>query len=102
MQLFASDVSEYAGQALGIVLADTLAHAKEMADAVVVQYKQLGKPILTIQDAIKASSFFDDDVSPGVISIGDAKSEMFIGPLYTTPSTRVVAICTLYYSYIIL
>ena len=73
-----------------------------MADAVVVQYKQLGKPIITIQDAIKASSFFDDDVSPRVITIGDAKSEICIIVLYyymLVLKNCMVVEATLYCSY---
>ncbi len=41
-----------------MVIADTQEHANQMAKAVTVKYKSLGKPILTIQDAITAKSFF--------------------------------------------
>ena len=52
---------EYAGQPVAMVIADTQAHANEMVKAVVVQYKQLGKPILTIKDAISRESFHNDE-----------------------------------------
>ena len=41
-----------------MVIADTQEHANEMAKAVTIRYKSLGKPILTIKEAIAAKSFF--------------------------------------------
>ena len=52
--------AEYAGQPVAIVIADTQANADRMAKAVTIQYKALGKLILTIDQAIEQESFHDD------------------------------------------
>ncbi|XP_073232045.1 xanthine dehydrogenase/oxidase-like [Porites lutea] len=49
----------FAGQALGLIVADTQRHADEAAKAVKIVYKEQKPPILTIDEAIKANSFFD-------------------------------------------
>uniref|UniRef100_A0A1X7T605 Aldehyde oxidase/xanthine dehydrogenase first molybdopterin binding domain-containing protein n=1 Tax=Amphimedon queenslandica TaxID=400682 RepID=A0A1X7T605_AMPQE len=67
--VFATDVSEYAGQAVGLAVADTQEHALQMAKAVTLTYQSQGKQILTIQDAIDAKSFYDK--KPDIV-IGDA------------------------------
>uniref|UniRef100_A0A1X7TMW0 Aldehyde oxidase/xanthine dehydrogenase a/b hammerhead domain-containing protein n=1 Tax=Amphimedon queenslandica TaxID=400682 RepID=A0A1X7TMW0_AMPQE len=67
--VFATDVSEYAGQAVGLALADTQEHALQMAKAVTLTYQTQGKQILTIQDAIDAKSFYDKE--PDIV-VGDA------------------------------
>ena len=67
--MFATDVSEYAGQAVALAVADTQEHARQMAQAVTLTYQSLGKQILTIQDAIAANSFYDKEPD---INIGDA------------------------------
>ena len=55
-------------------LADTQWNATRIAEAAAagVKYEIVGKPILTIQEAITAGSFFDP---PGasVLQVGDAK-----------------------------
>ncbi|CAI8020059.1 Xanthine dehydrogenase/oxidase [Geodia barretti] len=68
-----SDVCEYAGQAVAIVVAETQRQADEIALAVKVSYESQGKPLLTIADAIAAGSYFED---PGrqPIEVGDAKA----------------------------
>ena len=64
-------MTEYAGQAVAMVIADTQEHANQMAKAVSVKYgDSSGKPILTIEDAIKANSFYPSSESP--VRIGDA------------------------------
>ena len=67
--MFVTDVSEYAGQAVALAVADTQEHAHQMAQAVTLTYQSLGKQILTIQDAIAANSFYDKEPD---INIGDA------------------------------
>ena len=50
--IFASDAIGFAGQALGLIVADTYEHATEAAKRVVVTYKEVRTPKLTIQDAL--------------------------------------------------
>ncbi len=52
-----------------MVIADTQEHADKMAKAVNIKYESLGKPILSIQDAMKANSFHP---STNIVSIGNA------------------------------
>ena len=42
-----------------------------IAQVVEVQYQVVGQPLLTIQEAIRAGSFFGK--GPGVLTVGDAK-----------------------------
>jgi xanthine dehydrogenase/oxidase len=67
-QVFAADESLYAGQALGIIIADSHMHAVNAARKVKVVYKSLGPPILSIKDAIEKNSFFPD---PDPLMMGD-------------------------------
>lgn len=53
--LFCNDQVDYAGQPLGIILADSYLKAKEAANAVIVTYKEQKTPILNVFDAIKGS-----------------------------------------------
>ena len=73
--MFATDVSEYAGQAVALAVADTQEHAHQMAQAVTLTYQSLGKQILTIQDAIAANSFYKKDPD---VNIGDADGKMHL------------------------
>uniref|UniRef100_H2YPE4 FAD-binding PCMH-type domain-containing protein n=1 Tax=Ciona savignyi TaxID=51511 RepID=H2YPE4_CIOSA len=57
--LLASDHIEFAGQPLAIVVAESDLEARRIADAVKVSYKNQQTPLLTIQDAISAESFFN-------------------------------------------
>lgn len=54
-----------------MALADTQEHANQMAKAVSIKYESLGKPILTISDAIEAKSFYDTGET--AVKIGDAE-----------------------------
>ncbi|KAJ4969693.1 hypothetical protein NE237_002792 [Protea cynaroides] len=58
--LFADGLTEYAGQALALVVADTQKHAEMAADTAVVDYDTEGleAPILTVEEAVEKSSFF--------------------------------------------
>lgn len=55
--LFTDDLVEYAGQPVGLVIADTYQQAKEASKKVQINYSQINKPILTIKQAIEANSF---------------------------------------------
>jgi len=55
--LFTDDLVEYAGQAVGLVIADSYQQAKEASKMVKINYSQINKPILTIKQAIEANSF---------------------------------------------
>lgn len=57
-QLFRTDEVTSTGQALGIVVAETLEAAEKAARLVKVQYSDL-EPIITVEDAIKVKSFKD-------------------------------------------
>ncbi|KAJ8458928.1 hypothetical protein OPV22_031854 [Ensete ventricosum] len=58
--LFAHSLTECAGQPLGIVIAETQRHASMAAKQADVQYctENLEPPILSVEDAVRRSSFF--------------------------------------------
>ena len=66
----------------GILSVDTQQNANMIAGvaAAGVKYESAGKPILTIQEAIAAGSFFDPEAS--VLQVGDAKCNLLY-PKYT-------------------
>ncbi|KAI3955448.1 hypothetical protein MKW98_018549 [Papaver atlanticum] len=59
--LFADGLAEFAGQMLGFVVADTQKHADMAADDAVVEYdtENVEPPILSVEDAVARSSFFE-------------------------------------------
>ncbi|KAL5996711.1 hypothetical protein ACLOJK_007631 [Asimina triloba] len=57
--VFASREVQYHGQAIGLIVAVTKNIAKSAAEIVEVKYKDVKDPILTVEDALKANSFFD-------------------------------------------
>ncbi|KAM0951938.1 putative oxidoreductase [Dioscorea sansibarensis] len=59
--LFANGIAEYAGQPLGVVIAEKQRFANMAAKQAIINYstENLEPPILSIEDAIKRSSFFD-------------------------------------------
>ncbi|RWR85432.1 Aldehyde oxidase/xanthine dehydrogenase [Cinnamomum micranthum f. kanehirae] len=80
--LFAEDVTLYAGQPLGFVIADTQRYANMAANQAIVDYdmENLEPPILTVEEAVERSSFFE--VPPvlqpkqvGDFSIGMAEAD---------------------------
>ncbi|KAK9807521.1 hypothetical protein WJX72_001412 [[Myrmecia] bisecta] len=98
--LFAEDKVEYHGQPLGLILAENPRAAAKAAQLVKVEYvRNLGKPILTIQDAIRANSYhhvpegFGGD-SAMSMCVGDADAALEHAPnivrgaRYTTPSQQ--------------
>nr|CAB3492934.1 unnamed protein product [Digitaria exilis] len=58
--LFADTIAEFAGQNIGVVIAETQNYAYMAAKQVVVEYstENLQPPILTIEDAIQRNSYF--------------------------------------------
>ena len=70
-QVLADGVSQYAGQAVALVLADTLENAVKMAAVVSVSYEVIAKPILTVQEAIEKKSFHDSPGPEDVMKVGD-------------------------------
>ncbi|KAL9979239.1 hypothetical protein ACROYT_G016871 [Oculina patagonica] len=77
-EIFSSGNIEYAGQALGVIIADTQRHADEAAKAVIVTYKDQKTPLLTIDEAVAAKSFFDPHGKP--LKKGDAESAINKSP----------------------
>ncbi|CAC5385055.1 XDH [Mytilus coruscus] len=74
----------YAGQALGIIVADDEETANRAAGQVEVTYSDQKQPILTIEDGIKAKSFFPN---PGdVVTAGDAETAIANSPKKITGS----------------
>jgi xanthine dehydrogenase/oxidase len=77
-QLFCDDQVMYAGQAVGLVIADSYKIGQDAANAVKITYKDMKPPILTIADAIAAKSFhpkpFDDFI------VGDAEDAIANAP----------------------
>ena len=69
-KLLCDDQVDYAGQAIGVVIAETFEQAVNAAKSVKITYKEAKKPILTIDDAIEQSSFFPNP--PGDFLFGDA------------------------------
>ena len=59
-EFFASREVLFYGQIIGLVVAETPALAKHAAHLVQVEYAEVGgKPLLTIDDAIEANSFYE-------------------------------------------
>ncbi|KAF2299840.1 hypothetical protein GH714_004418 [Hevea brasiliensis] len=60
-QLFAEELTQYAGEPVAFVLADTQKHADIAAKLAVVDYdlENLEPPILTVEEAIERSSLFE-------------------------------------------
>ncbi|CAN6165842.1 unnamed protein product [Urochloa humidicola] len=58
--LFGDPIAEYAGQPLGIVIAETQRYADLAAKQVIIEYdtKDLKPPILTVEQAVENSSYF--------------------------------------------
>ncbi|XP_022995321.1 indole-3-acetaldehyde oxidase-like isoform X1 [Cucurbita maxima] len=76
--LFADKLTEGASQPLAIVVADTQKHADVAAENVVVDYDtdNLEAPILSVEDAVKRSSFFDIPSSFIPEQVGDISKGM--------------------------
>ncbi|XP_042511428.1 abscisic-aldehyde oxidase-like [Macadamia integrifolia] len=59
--LFADDFTRYAGQPIAFMVADTQKHANMAANCAVVEYdnENLEPPVLTVEEAVEKSSFFE-------------------------------------------
>ena len=91
-EVFASTKVTATGQALGMVLADTRAHAEAAAKAVQVTYANVSPtPIVTIDDAIAANSYFEDNAylqNPPPITRGDFASAFAAAPFTLSGTSR--------------
>lgn len=56
-EVFSTGKIQYAGQLIGLILAETQTLADAAAEKVVVKYKDVKKPLLTIEEAIEAESY---------------------------------------------
>lgn len=76
--LFADAIAEYAGQPIGMVIAETQRFANMGAKQVVVNYstENLGPPILSVEEAVRRSSFFEVPAFVNPKQIGDFSKGM--------------------------
>nr|CAB3452602.1 unnamed protein product [Digitaria exilis] len=77
-QLFGYPIAEYAGQALGIVIAETQRYAVMAAKQVIVEYdtEGLSPPILTVEQAVENSSYFSVPSEYYPNEVGDVSKGM--------------------------
>ncbi|KAF8655092.1 hypothetical protein HU200_061223 [Digitaria exilis] len=97
--LFGDPIAEYAGQALGVVIAETQRYADMAAKQVIIEYdtEDLGPPILTVEEAVEKSSYFEvpPDLYPK--EVGDVSKGMSEAD-HRIPSTEV-KLASEYYFY---
>ncbi|CAN6297514.1 unnamed protein product [Urochloa humidicola] len=76
--LFADQIAEFAGQNIGVVIAETQRHAYMAAKQVVVEYstENLQPPILTIEDANQHNSYFQTPPFLATKPVGDYNQGM--------------------------
>jgi len=76
--LFADPVAEFAGQNIGVVIAETQRYAYMAAKQAVIDYstENLQPPILTIEDAIQRNSYFQVPPSLAPKPVGDYNQGM--------------------------
>ena len=92
--VFASSRVTFYGQPIGLILADSAAHAQEAAKNVIITYKNQQPPILTIQEAIEAQSFFPqtnpfttiDKIVSGDVETGFSQSDHVFQGAVEAPS----------------
>jgi xanthine dehydrogenase/oxidase len=82
------------GQALGLIIAESFQQAVAAAKKVKVGYKNMKKPVLTIEDAIAAQSFYPKPCDDFVY--GDAEGALAKSPHVTSGR---VSISTQYHFY---
>ncbi|KAM0919400.1 hypothetical protein ACQ4PT_008302 [Festuca glaucescens] len=77
--LFADSVSEFAGQNIGIVIAETQKYAHMAAKQAVIEYstENLEPPILTIEDAVQHNSYFHPPPFLAPKPVGDFSEGMY-------------------------
>ncbi|XP_025804657.1 putative aldehyde oxidase-like protein isoform X2 [Panicum hallii] len=88
--LFGDPIAEYAGQALGIVIAETQRYADMAAKQVIIEYdtKGLRPPILTVDQAVANSSYFKVPPELYPTEVGDVSKGMAEAD-YKIPSAEV-------------
>ncbi|KAG8371086.1 hypothetical protein BUALT_Bualt13G0050300 [Buddleja alternifolia] len=76
--LFGGDISRFAGDVIAFVVAETQKHANLAAKMAVLDYdtEGLDPPILTVEEAVEKSSFFDVPSSFYPAEVGDFKKGM--------------------------
>ncbi|XP_019052094.1 PREDICTED: indole-3-acetaldehyde oxidase-like isoform X2 [Nelumbo nucifera] len=94
--LFADDITQYAGQPLALVVADTQKHADMAANSAVIDYdtEDLGSPILSVEEAVERSSFFEVPPFINPKQIGDFSKGMMEAD-HKILSAQVAAACAL-------
>ncbi|CAD6220310.1 unnamed protein product [Miscanthus lutarioriparius] len=88
--LFGYPIAEYAGQALGIVIAETQRYADMAAKQVIIEYdtEDLSPPIITVEQAVEKSSYFDVPPELYPEEVGDVSKGMAEAD-HKIPSTEV-------------
>eukprot|EP01127_Copromyxa_protea_P020548 TRINITY_DN6897_c0_g1_i1.p1 TRINITY_DN6897_c0_g1~~TRINITY_DN6897_c0_g1_i1.p1 ORF type:complete len:1483 (-),score=356.31 TRINITY_DN6897_c0_g1_i1:3-4016(-) len=69
--IFATSDINYCGQAIGMIIATTQKIANDAAKLVVVTYKNIQTPVITIEDALNANSFYPVEFKPVVLGDTD-------------------------------
>ncbi|XP_041363518.1 xanthine dehydrogenase-like [Gigantopelta aegis] len=102
-EIFCSGTVLYAGQVVGIILAETQAQADAAAQEVEIEYTDFYCPLLSIADAVEERSFHDLGLTPIIIgnpaaAFKDAKLKTISGecsmePLYHFYMENNVALC---------
>ncbi|XP_059138915.1 uncharacterized protein LOC131927200 [Physella acuta] len=77
-ELLSSGVIEYAGQPIGIIVADVATTAQTAASLVNVTYKNVQVPIVDLKDGVQKKSFFPDPPDP--TTVGDPKGAIASAP----------------------
>ncbi|CAL5079749.1 unnamed protein product [Urochloa decumbens] len=97
--LFGDPVTEYAGQALGVVIAETQRYADMAAKQVIIEYDTngLSPPILTVEQAVENSSYFKVPPELYPTEVGDISKGMAEAD-HKIPSTEV-KLASEYYFY---
>lgn len=75
-EIFVTEDIAYAGQPVALVVADSQAAANEIASSVQIKYKNVQKPIVSLEEAIEKKQFFPSEVPDNII--GDVEAT-FIG-----------------------
>lgn len=71
-EIFASSRSEYAGQPVGLIVADSQHHAVKASRMVQINYKDTQKPVTDIKEAIAKNMFYPRP-DPADMMMGDAE-----------------------------
>nr|CAB3452604.1 unnamed protein product [Digitaria exilis] len=97
--LFGDPIAAYAGQALGVVIAETQRYADMAAKQVIVEYETegLSPPILTVEEAVENSSYFEVPPELYPKEVGDVSKGMAEAD-HKIPSTEV-RLASEYYFY---